>query len=51
VPLLERAVAGGPLEETPRAWLAVRDACPVGREHRFPEAMIRYGYTKDRGAL
>ena len=29
-------------------WLAVRDAVPVGREHRFPEAMIRYHYTGQR---
>ena len=27
------------------AWLAVRDACPVGREHRFQEDHIRYGYA------
>jgi len=34
-----------------RAWLAVRDACPIGREHRFQEEHIRYGYTKDREIL
>lgn len=33
------------------AWLAVRDACPVGRRHRYAEDQIRYGYTKDRGIL
>jgi len=27
------------------AWLAVRDACPIGREHRFQEDHIRYGYA------
>ena len=32
-------------------WLAVRDACPVGREHRYPDAYLRYVYTKDRGVL
>ncbi|HKA89628.1 MAG TPA: hypothetical protein VKE22_18315 [Haliangiales bacterium] len=32
-------------------WLAVRDACPIGREHRFQEDHIRYGYTKDREIL
>ena len=32
-------------------WLAVRDACPVGREHRYPEAYLRYVYTKDRDLL
>jgi cyanocobalamin reductase (cyanide-eliminating) / alkylcobalamin dealkylase len=34
-----------------RDWLAVRDACPVGREHRYADDQIRYGYTKDRGVL
>lgn len=29
-------------------WLAVRDACPVGRAHRYPEPQVRYHYTKDR---
>jgi hypothetical protein len=32
-------------------WLAVRDACPVGRPHRYSEDQIRYGYTKDRAIL
>lgn len=32
-------------------WLAVRDACPVGREHRYPDAYLRYVYTKDRDVL
>jgi methylmalonic aciduria homocystinuria type C protein len=34
-----------------RAWLAVRDACPVGRAHRYSEAQIEYHYTKNRGIL
>jgi methylmalonic aciduria homocystinuria type C protein len=34
-----------------RAWLAVRDACPVGRAHRYSEQQIRYHYTNDRAAL
>ena len=34
-----------------RTWLAVRDACPIGREHRFQEDHLRYGYTKDRDIL
>lgn len=34
-----------------RAWLAVRDACPVGRDHRYSEQQIRYHYTNDRAAL
>jgi len=32
-------------------WLAVRDACPVGTESRYPDSQIRYHYTKDRGLL
>jgi len=32
-------------------WVAVRDACPVGREHRYPEPLLRYVYTKDREIL
>lgn len=34
-----------------RRWLAVRDACPVGRAHRYSDAQIAYHYTKDRGVL
>jgi cyanocobalamin reductase (cyanide-eliminating) / alkylcobalamin dealkylase len=34
-----------------RAWLAVRDACCVGREHRYAEDQLAYHYTKDRELL
>jgi methylmalonic aciduria homocystinuria type C protein len=34
-----------------RLWLAVRDLCPVGREHRYDDDQIRYHYTKDRAIL
>jgi methylmalonic aciduria homocystinuria type C protein len=34
-----------------RAWLAVRDACPVGRDHRYSDDQIGYHYTKDRSFL
>jgi len=34
-----------------RAWLAVRDACNVGREHRYSDQQIAYHYTKDRSLL
>jgi cyanocobalamin reductase (cyanide-eliminating) / alkylcobalamin dealkylase len=30
-----------------RSWLAVRDACCVGREHRYSEDQLAYHYTKD----
>jgi methylmalonic aciduria homocystinuria type C protein len=39
------------VENNWRAWLAVRDACPVGRAHRYSEEQLRYHYTKDRRAL
>ena len=34
-----------------RSWLAIRDACPLGREHRYSEDQIAYHYTKDRDIL
>jgi len=34
-----------------RAWLDVRDACPVGRAHRYTDEQVRYHYTKDQEVL
>jgi hypothetical protein len=34
-----------------RTWLAVRDACPVGRAHRYDAEQLHYHYTKDRARL
>lgn len=34
-----------------RLWLAVRDACPLGREHRFQDDHIAYAYTNDKTIL
>jgi cyanocobalamin reductase (cyanide-eliminating) / alkylcobalamin dealkylase len=34
-----------------QSWLAVRDACNVGREWRYDEDQIAYHYTKDRRRL
>lgn len=57
-PALARAQAasaavidGDPVAPTWPLWLAVRDACPVGREHRYPDDLIQYVYTKDRTIL
>ncbi|MBK7191533.1 MAG: hypothetical protein IPH80_03565 [Myxococcales bacterium] len=56
-PALARALAAGPprdgaeLRERWRLWLAVRDACPVGRTHRYGEAQLTYHYTGDRSLL
>lgn len=30
-----------------RVWLAVRDSCPIGREHRYSDDQLAYHYTKD----
>jgi methylmalonic aciduria homocystinuria type C protein len=34
-----------------RAWLAVRDACPIGRAYRYDDDQLAYHYTKDRRYL
>jgi methylmalonic aciduria homocystinuria type C protein len=34
-----------------RDWLAVRDACSVGRGWRYSDGQVRYHYTGDRRAL
>jgi cyanocobalamin reductase (cyanide-eliminating) / alkylcobalamin dealkylase len=50
---LDRAIAAGPprdqaeLRERWKLWLAVRDACPVGRAHRYDDDQIRYHYAGD----
>ena len=36
------------LRERWRLWLAVRDACPVGRAHRYSDAQIRFHYAGER---
>jgi methylmalonic aciduria homocystinuria type C protein len=38
-------------QESWRAWLAVRDACCVGREHRYDDDQLEYHYTKDLALL
>ena len=55
LPLFERAAAAlcaradqPGLGDTWRLWLAVRDACPVGREHRYSEEQIEYHYGHAR---
>jgi methylmalonic aciduria homocystinuria type C protein len=56
LPVLDAALAAGEptdrrqLRERWELWLAVRDACPVGRAHRYDEAQIRYHYTGERPA-
>lgn len=54
LPAFEQAVStldGAPSEANLRAnwqlWLACRDACPVGREHRYSDAQVRYHYLRE----
>jgi methylmalonic aciduria homocystinuria type C protein len=61
VPAYERALAASnPAATSARSaglgpawapWLALRDACPVGRDVRYSESQIRYHYARDRAAL
>jgi cyanocobalamin reductase (cyanide-eliminating) / alkylcobalamin dealkylase len=54
LPLFERAAALGfdPRHEpTWRAWVAIRDACPLGRAYRYDDDQVRYHYSVDRSAL
>jgi methylmalonic aciduria homocystinuria type C protein len=39
------------LAEHWETWLAMRDACPLGRGHRYGDTQIRYHYLKDRTLL
>lgn len=45
--VIERSAAAA----TWRDWLAVRDACPRGREHRYDDDQIEYHYTKNLASL
>lgn len=61
VPARERAIAasGVPAAAITRehfaaqwpAWLAIRDACPIGRDARYSDQQIRYHYEKDLRTL
>jgi methylmalonic aciduria homocystinuria type C protein len=39
------------LAEHWETWLAMRDACPIGRDVRYSDAQVRYHYLKDRALL
>jgi cyanocobalamin reductase (cyanide-eliminating) / alkylcobalamin dealkylase len=58
VPALERAIAtsGSPLTSAAIAahasdWIAVRDACPVGRDARYGDAQLSYHYAPSNAKL
>lgn len=54
-PALARALKTAPPKDSDAAinplWIAVRDACPLGRDHRYTEPQIAYHYGKDREIL
>jgi hypothetical protein len=50
LPAFERAQAL-PVAEHADAWIAVRDACPIGRPSRYGDEQLGYHYTKDRKHL
>ncbi|MCG8418243.1 MAG: hypothetical protein MJE77_09910 [Proteobacteria bacterium] len=57
-PAFQRALAAASAESDQvdldkhwRLWVSVRDACPIGRAHRYDDEQIRYHYTKDRERL
>ncbi len=45
------ALASAMSSKDPASWIAVRDACPIGREHRYSDDQLHYHYTKDRSLL
>ena len=51
LPAFEAARHDADLKQTWRDWLAIRDACPLGRAHRYGEDQIAYHYTKDLDIL
>jgi len=56
LPLLRRALKGrdmptGSIRKAWKPWLAMRDACPVGRRHRYGPDQVRYHYTVRRRHL
>jgi methylmalonic aciduria homocystinuria type C protein len=52
-PAFRHALHGDAAEQSEpwRSWLAIRDACPLGRAHRYADDQIRYHYAKDRSVL
>jgi cyanocobalamin reductase (cyanide-eliminating) / alkylcobalamin dealkylase len=53
-PAAARARAGAPFDprtDSWRAWAEIRLACPLGREHQYPDDQLRYHYTRDLSLL
>lgn len=57
VPPFERALAAvrasatGSVRDEPALWVAVRDACPIGRAARYTDPQVRWHHAHDRRAL
>ncbi len=57
IPFEQAALASAQLAGTRRVtdhwqqWLAVRDACPLGKQYRYSEPQILYHYARDRAVL
>jgi methylmalonic aciduria homocystinuria type C protein len=45
------ALARAMCSEAPADWIALRDSCTIGRNHRYAEDQLSYHYTKDRSLL
>lgn len=50
-PAFEQARARAVGASDHRPWLACREACPRGREHRYSDEQIEYHYGRDRARL
>ncbi|MFO0744600.1 MAG: hypothetical protein U1F43_02865 [Myxococcota bacterium] len=54
LPPFERALAAtghGSVQAHAERWIAVRDACPIGRPARYTDGQIRWHHAHDRQAL
>jgi len=47
VDAMKAALSHTPVRDHWRRWVAVRDACPLGKRSRYSEEQLRYHYTKD----
>jgi methylmalonic aciduria homocystinuria type C protein len=46
-----RALALAMSSKDPANWIALRDSCTVGRNHRYDDDQLHYHYIKDRSLL
>lgn len=52
VPPFERArslgISSADVRRNWRDWVAIRDACPIGREHRYSDEQVEFHYARTR---